>query len=83
MRISFCAAIRGKGERGWKGDQDASMDIDLVRTGCAQHDDVMMLLFAFSRVIFPTREKELADLQLPRQAREMINRSTPEPRLYE
>ena len=57
------------------------MDIELVRTGCAQHDDVMMLLFAFAGNI-SSEGKELADLQLPRQAREMINRSTPEPRLH-
>ena len=42
---------------------------------CAQHDDVMMLLFAFAGNI-SSEGKELADLQLPRQAREMINRST-------
>ena len=52
-----------------------------MRTRCAQHDDdVMMLLFAFAGNI-SSEGKELADLQLPRQAREMINRSTPEPRL--
>ena len=55
--------------------------MDLVRAGCAPHDDVMMLLFAFAGNI-SSEGKELADLQLPRQAREMINRSTPEPRLH-
>ena len=34
---------------------------------CAQHDDVMMLLFAFAGNI-SSEGKELADLQLPRQS---------------